>query len=228
MDFNSIFAEFYTLYRAEAQVPDEDDDEYTIGLRFANNAINRWANYDSVYWKELFETNQNDGSGAQTIVTAQTEYDAPSNMRESGGFIKALDSSGNVVQKWPILDPQDVQFKDDNSTFAYFTGDPSNGFTLHLNPSPGTSLNGKSIDFVYYKTPTEFEDGDSITEVPNSRFIVQHMLANRFRASRNWTGYQTALRDAEDALKGMKQDNDSGNWANPIKVVDRSGSVWGY
>jgi len=227
MNFDQIFTEFYSIYRGEATVPSSTDDEYTIALRFANNAINRWANYDSNYWKELFETNQVDGSGAQTIITSQTDYDGPSNMRESGGFIKILDSSNNTVQKYPILDPQDVQFKGDLNTFAYFTGDPSNGFTLHLNPAPPSSLKGKQIDYVYYKNPTEFTTGEDVTECPNSRFIVQHMLSNRFRASRNWTGYQTALRDAEEALKNMKQDNDSGNWANPWSLPDRSGSIWG-
>lgn len=227
MTFDQIFTEFYTIYRAEATVPASTDDEYTIAMRFANNALNRWANYDSVYWKELFTTNQVDESGAQTIVTSQTDYDGPSNMREAGGMIKVLDSSNKVVQTYPILDPQEVQFKGDNSTYAYFTGDPSNGFTLHLNPAPTSSLNGKSIDYVYYKNPTEFTTGTDVTECPNSRFLINHMLANRFRASRNSLGYQTSLRDAEEALKNMKQDNDSGNWGNPWKLADRSNTVWG-
>lgn len=227
MDFDAIFTEYYVLYRAEATTPSSTDDEYTIGMRFANNALNRWAQYDATYWKELFDTNINDGSGAQTIVTGQTEYDAPDNMKEAGGLMKALDSSGNVVQHYPILEPQDVQFKDSNGTFCYFTGDPSNGFVLHLNPSPTSTLNGKTIDYVYYKKPTEFTTGSDVTECPDSRFIINSMLANRFRASRNTLGYQTSLRDAEEALKNMKQSNDSGTWANPWSIVDRSGTVWG-
>jgi hypothetical protein len=227
MNFDDLFSEYYTLYRAEATVPDSDDDEYTIAMRFVNNALNRWANYDATYWKELFETNKVDGSGDQTIVTSQTDYAAPDNMREAGGSVKILDSSNNVVQRYGIIEPQEAQFRIEQSTYAYFTGDPSNGFTLHLNPAPTSSLSGNQIDYVYYKNPTEFTTGTDVAECPNSRFLVQHALSNRFRASRNWTGYQTALRDAEEALKNMKQDNDSGTWANPWKVADNSGTIWG-
>jgi hypothetical protein len=228
MTFQELFTEYYTLYRAEATVPSTTDDEYTIAMRFANNALNRWANYDGVYWKELFETNSNDGSGSQTVVTDITEYDGPDNMREAGGSIKILDSSNKVVQHYPIIEPQDAQFKSDNSTYAFFTGDPSNGFVLHLNPAPPSSLNGNQIEYVYYKNPTEFTTGGDVSECANSRFLINHMLSNRFRASRNTLGYQTSLRDAEEALKNMKQDNDSGTWSNPWKVADHSGAVWGF
>lgn len=227
MNFDSIFEEYYTIYRAEATVPASTDDEYTIGLRYANSALNRWANYDGVYWKELFETNKSDGSGAQTIVTAQTEYDGPDNMREAGGFIKVLDSSNNTIQKYPIIEPQEAQFKGDLGTYAYFTGDPANGFVLHLNPAPPSSLSGKQIDYVYYKSPTEYTTGNDVSEIPNPRFLIHHMLTNRWRVTQNTLGYQTAVRDAEAALGNMKQDNDSGTWANPWKLADYSGSIWG-
>lgn len=227
MNFDSLFTEYYGLYRGEAIVPSSTDDEYTIAMRFANSALNRWANYDSVYWKELFETNQNDGGGAQTIVTNQTEYDAPSNMREAGGFIKLTDSDNKLVQRYPIIEPQEAQFKGDATTFAYFTGDPANGFVLHLSPAPSSSLNGKLIDYIYYKNPTEYTTGTDVSECPNPRFLVHHMLSNRWRVTQNTLGYQTSLRDAEAALGNMKQDNDSGNWANPWKLADNSGSIWG-
>lgn len=227
MDFDSVFTEYYQLYRAEATVPTSDDDEYTIAMTFANNALNRWANYDGTYWRELFTTNQDDGSGAQTVVTSQKTYDGPDNMREVGGFIKILDSSSNTIQRYNLIEPHEVQFKGDLGTFAYFTGDPNTGWTLHLNPSPPSSLSGKDIDYIYYKNPTEYTTGTDISECPNPRFLIHHMLSNRFRASRNWDAYQTALRDAEDALKLMKLDNDSGSYANPWKLVDNSGSIWG-
>lgn len=227
MNFQDLFTEYYTLYRAEATVPATTDDEYTIAMRFANSALSRWANYDGVYWKELFETNAVDGSGAQTVITSQTDYDGPDNMREAGGLIKVLDSDNKVVQHYQIIEPQEAQFKSDMGTYAYFTGDPSNGFVLHLNPAPPSSLSGLTIDYVYYKVPTEFTTGSDVSECPNSRFLINHMLSNRFRASRNTLGYQTSLRDAEESLRNMKQDNDSGTWANPWKLADNSGTVWG-
>lgn len=228
MNFSEIFAAMYTLYRGEEEIPASTDPEYTIALRLANEAINRWANYDGTYWKELFSTNLNaDSDGDQTIESDTATYDAPSDMRESGGYISLKDAQGNTVSRYPIIEPQEAQFKGDQGKYAYFTGDPSNGYVLHLNPVPESNQVGNSIDYVYYKKPTLFTIGTDVTEIADPYFIVHRILAQRFRVSRNWSAYQTAFRDAEDALKIMKMDNDSGNWANPFKLPDHSGSSWG-
>jgi hypothetical protein len=225
MDYDSIFEAYYNLYRAESQTPDSDDDEYTIGMRLANEAISRWANYDGTYWKELFTTYQDSGEGSN-ITTDVTTYDAPSDFKEAGGFVKIMDSSGNTVRNYPILEPQEAQFRTDSGQYCYFTGDPGNGYVLNLNPAPDSAISGNAIDFVYYKTPTLFTTGTDITEMPNPYFIVHRMLSNRFRASRN-PYYQSALRDAEDALRIMQTDNNSGSYANPWKLPDNSGAQFG-
>ncbi len=226
MDYTTIFDAYYTLYRAEATVPSTTDDEYTIGIRLANEAINRWSNYDNTYWKELFDTNLNDGSGDQTLVTAQTQYVAPDNMREAGGFIKIKNSAGATVRTYPIIEPQEAQFRTDSSSYAYFTGDPNNGFTLNINPAPDATVNGMSVDYIYYKVPTLFTTGADVSEMSQPYFIVHRMLANRFRASRN-PYYQDAINDAEDVLKTMQMENNSGSWANPWKLADNSGANFG-
>lgn len=233
MTYNEIFEAYYTLYRAEADVPAGEglaesawDDEYAIGIRLANEAVNYWAQYDNTKWKELFDTNRNDGSGSQTIVTSQTVYDAPDNIQEVGGFVRAVDSNNNTVQRYKIIEPHEAQFEGDESTYAYFRGDATNGMELILSPSPASSLNGKFIDYVYYKKPSTFATGADTTEVSDPYFLVHRMLAQRFRASRN-PYYSSALRDAENSIKIMKMHNDTGSWANPWKVADNSGSVFG-
>lgn len=227
MDFDSIIQNYYTLYRGEATAPTSTDDEYTVGMRLANNAINRWANVDAMYWKELFTTTADNSTGATlTIATGDSTYAAPTAMQEAGGYVKIKDGT-DTIQEIPIIEPQEAQFKSEEGTYAYFTGDPNNGFTLHLNPAPDASLNGKTLWYAYYKKPTEFTTGTDKTEMANPWFIIHHMLANRFRVSRNFGGYQTAMRDAEEALKNMQQDNNSGTWANPWSLADNSGSTWG-
>jgi len=228
--FNDIFTQYYALYRAEAQTPTSTDDEYTIAMVFANNAIARWANYDATYWKELFTTLQTSTQVSpvlvKTITTGTTTYTAPTDMREAGGFVTVKNSSGVSVQDYPIIEPQDAQFRDSQSTYCYFTGNPTAGFVMHLNPAPTASLNGLNFDYVYYKKPTEFTTSTSTTEMANPWFIVHHMLYPRFRASRN-PYMNTALRDAEEALKNMQQDNNSGTWADPWNVQDNSGTTFG-
>lgn len=226
MNYDEIFASYYGLYRGEATTPASTDDEYTIAMRFANEAVNRWSNYDATYWKELFTTLIAADDGDKTIVTADKEYECPSNMREAGGMVKIIDTDGTVLRNLRIMEPQDVQFQNEVGDFCYFTGDPSSGFTLHLNKAPDSTLNGKEINYIYYKKPTLFTAGTDLTECPDSYYIVHRMLAQRFRASRN-PYYTSALRDAEDALKTMQADNNSGTWASPWSVPDRSNTVWG-
>lgn len=226
MDYDAIFNAYYTQYRAEATIPSTTDDEYIIGLRLANEGLNYWANYDATYWKELFTTAQtNSTGGVVSLSTGVKTYLAPTAMRESGGYIKFL--NGTTTQSHiPIIEPQDAQFRDPNSRFAYFTGDPNNGYTLNLNVAPVASENGFLVDYVYYKKPTQYTAGTSKSEIPNPYFIVHRMLASRFRSSRN-PYYSSAKSDAENAMRIMQLDNNSGNWSNPWKLADNSGSVWG-
>ena len=225
MSLDDLFTAYYTLYRTEASIPASTDDEYTIFIPLANEAINRWANYDNTYWKELFTTLVQAGEGT-TVSTDVTDYDAPDDFREAGGFIQIKDSDNNTVRTYAIIEPQEAQFRTDNSQYAYFTGSQAEGFTLHLNPKPDTAINGMTIDYVYYKFPTLLSSGSDITEMSQPYFIVHRALANRFRGSRN-PYYQSAKADAEDVLKTMQMENNSGSWANPWKLADNSGSQWG-
>lgn len=290
--FDEIFTAYYSQYRADSDVPASTDDEYTVGLALANEAVNRWAHYDATYWNELFTTLQLDGGGDQTITTGTTTYLAPGNFKEAGGYVRVKNSDGNTVQSYPIIQPHEVQFKGDDATYCYFskgqnyystgtvsqsattvtgsgttftsamvgmqiqyasgevatitafgsttslTVSPSQtvasttykivnkGYSLILNPAPTSSINGMDIDYQYYKEPSKFTTGTSRTEMSDPYFIVHRMLASQFRAARN-PYYSSAKVDAENALKQMKMDNDSGTYANPITLADTSGSVFG-
>lgn len=227
MNFDEIFESYYNLYRVENTIPNSADDEYAIGIRLANEAIARWAAYDGTYWKELFTTLSLAGE-TQTVTLNNTEYDCPEDMKEAGGFVTLRHPVTKAAQRrLQILEPQEAQFRNDNSNYCFFTGDPNNGFTLHLNPAPDTSSVGNIIDYVYYKKPTTYTaTGGELSEMTEPYFIVHRMLANRFRGSRN-PYYTSAKGDAEDMLKIMKMSNDSGSWANPWKLQDNSGTNWG-
>lgn len=226
MDLDTLFQQYYFQYRTEAQTPGSTDDEYIIFTGLANEAINRWANYDNTFWKELFDTAQNDGSADLTVESATQQYDAPDNMQNAGGFIRIYDNLGNTIRRLPIIEPQDVQFQADIAQYAWFQGDPNNGYLLNINPTPDNVIVGLNLDYVYYKQPTLLASGSDVSEMAEPYFIVHRALANRFRGSRN-PYYQSAKADAEDVLKTMKMTNDSGNWSNPWSLADHSGGIFG-
>lgn len=225
MDFDTLFQQYYNLYRAEATTPADTDDEYTIALRFANDGIRRWANYDNTMWKELFTNTALNGTGGTLTTTAGTaSYAVPTALVEIGGFVRLKDSNGDIVKRIPIVDPQEIQFLSESTNAAWLYGDPGNGKTLKFNVAPTES--NLTIEYDYYKTPSLITTGTDIPEMGNTDYLVDHMLASRYRASRN-PYYGTAKRDAEGKLAQMKMVNDSGSWANPWSIPDRSGSIWG-
>lgn len=231
MDFDDIFQAYYSLFRADSDVPISTDDEYTVGMRLANEAINYWSAYDGTYWRELFTTLQSSTQVAPalttTITTGVTSYTCPTDFKEAGGYVKILDSNNNIAAAYPIIEPNEVQFQDTNAEFCYFTGNRKDGYIMHINPEPTSNFNGYDFDYVYYKKPTEFTTGTDKTEMSDPYFIVHRMLAMQFRAARN-PYYQSALKDAENNIRVMQLDNNSGTWANPWGQTDNSGTVWGW
>lgn len=225
MNSDQLFAAYYTQYRVVAQIPNSADDEYIIWLSLANEAINRWANYDGTYWKELF-TSPVLEDDTNNIELGTIQYDAPDDFKEAGGFLKIIDSNGNTVRSYPIIEPQEAQFKTDAAKYCYFSGNAVDGYTLNVNPAPDSAIDGMAMNYIYYKTPSLFTGSSSISEMTQPYFIVHRALANRFRGSRN-PYYTSAKNDAEDILRTMQMDNNSGSFANPWKLQDNTGSVWG-
>jgi hypothetical protein len=230
VDIQTLFADYYTQYRGQAQVPAFTDPEYTIFISYAREAIGRWASYDNTYWRELFTKLSEASDGDSTIVLGQTAYACPSDMKEVGGYLRVIDpTTGATARRYMIIDPNEAQFKVDSGYYCYFTGDPQNGFTMTMNPTPDSAIIGFPFDYVYYKLPT-FWDSTSqptdTTEMSEPYFIVHRALAARFRSTRN-PYYNTAKGDGEDVLKIMQMNNNSGSWANPWQLEDNTGTQWG-
>lgn len=226
MDLDLLFKQYYFQYRTEANTPASSDDEYIIFVGLANEAINRWSNYDGTYWKELFDSAQRDGTATIKLANNTTQYSAPTNMKEAGGYVRVFDNTNTTLRRIPIIEPQEAQFKSDLAHYCYFLGDPNNGFTLNINPAPDNVIVNQNIDYIYYKQPSLLANPTDTSEMSEPYFIVHRALANRFRGSRN-PYYTAAKNDAEDVLRTMQMDNNSGTWANPWKLADNSGSQWG-
>lgn len=239
MTFKNIFDIYYTLFRGEDSPPDTSDPEWVIAIRLYNNALIRMASMDDTKWNFMWTTLQSSSQVSpalvRTVATSDTTYTAPTNMAEPGGVLTLIDSNSNRLN-YSVVAPHEAQAMSATSTYGYFTGSQEAGYVLNLNPSPTASINGYGIDYNYYRKPTPLiastddgvvETGTTVIEGGDPAFYYNHMLAQRFRNSENYPAYQTALRDAEEALKGMKLKNNSGSYYNSWTIQDTSGSGWG-
>lgn len=206
MNFSDIFSTYYIEFRADSDVPDITDPEYLMALRFANVAINKWKQVDGVLWNELWTTRADADDGDSTIVAGQLDYAAPDDFVYPGGYIRlgGVDQSSQTLQ---IYSPEEAQTM--RGTFAYFLGNPADGYTLRLS-NVADNLAGLAIDYDYYRAPTLMTSGTDIPDMADPYFIVNSMLADRFRGARNFPAYQTAKRDADQALQSMITRNSMG------------------
>lgn len=215
MDFTSLFKKYYIEFRGDTDVPDIDDPEYEMGMTFANVAIARWNQVDGVLWNSLWTTRNTADDGDDTVIANQLVYDAPGDFVMPGGYVRL--GGDQSVQRIQVVQPDEAQTM--GGTFAYFTGNPSDGYQLNLSNVAG-NIAGYAIDYDYYREPTEFESGGDVSECPDPLFLVHSMVADRFRAARNFPAYQTARRDADMALRNMITRNAMGNPTHGWQVRD--------
>lgn len=224
MDIETLFAEYYTLYRGDDETPATTDPEWRVFLRQVNAAIARWENVDGVLWRELWAEDS-----TNTISSATYSYNAPSDFKHPGGYVELRDPSSDDVVKLPVKDINYEQVG--GGGFAWFTGNKSAGYKVNLSTDSITDRTGWTIYFPYYKTATRIndstEDGTTVLEMSDPFFAIHYALKNRFRASRNNTGVSTADRDAELALANMQHRNDMGTFNNPWNILDTTSGGWG-
>lgn len=239
--FKNLFGIFYNLYRGEATPPTTSDDEWPIAIRNYNDALYRIQSADDTKWNWLFQTLQNSAQSSpvlvRTLVASTRTYTAPEEMLEPGGQFQLTDSAGNITN-YPVVQRWENQAISNNETYGYFTGNRMAGFVFNINPSPSVAngLAGLTLDYTYYRKPALLiasiddgvvETGTSIIEGCDPSYLYNHMLAQRLKVDENWSGYQVAMRDAEEALKNMKLKNNSGAFYGQWLLKDTSGTSWG-
>ena len=238
MQFQDIFANFYTRYRGDSVIPAVTDPEWSIAVRYGNDAIRRWAEVDGENWPELITSAKKNGNiytytNISSLPTEST-FICPDNMRRPLGWVRMTDPISNNGFDLHVISRDHKQFYDPSTPYAYFQGDPNSGYILVINLQ-GNTYQNYNVNFQYYKLPTLFnqatnsdgtvqEDGTTVSECPDPQFLVNYILAFRYLSSRNYPSYQVAKADAEEALKGMQTKNGIGTQGDPWVVLDTSGS----
>lgn len=241
MQFADIFAEYYTLFRGDSDVPTTSDPEWIIAVRNCNGALRRLQETDAEDWDWLWTTAVADGDSYTwpvSLTTPSTQtFDCPTNMRAPGGWISLSDPVSGQSFKIDVIPAYNVQRQTGSNPYAFYTGDPQHGYTLHISLT-GTSFQGYTIDFPYYKFITMLdassdgnggvkENGRTVTECPDSNYLIHSMLAARYRATRNYPSYQTAKADADAALQALQFKNRKGVDGHSFNLVDTSSGAFG-
>ena len=223
MTEESIIQSVYYLTEIDSEPWSDTDDEYLTARGLANIAIDRWEKYENTTWNELI-TNLTDSAvllGGDKVTVASTySYDCPSDFVRPVSFVR-IDGELYDVFKAERL----AELKDSTGKWVYFTGNPKDGYDLHINPNL-TVLGGKVIEYEYYKISTKFSTKTDVNEMSDPYFIVYFVAAHMGEEGINTDYYQMA----EARLEQMRTVNLSGIYgvsSNIINTLD-SNDGFGY
>lgn len=198
----------HTLYENDPDTPASTEDDYLIRRRLMNAMVNRWENNMGTLWNELWTNTSVVSTGAVlTIATGDSTYVAPTAFLFPGGFVKVLNADGGVADTYPVIKPEQAQSMSASDKYCYFRGDTSAGYTLVMNPAPGSELNGLTLNYDYYKRATAFTGTSVVTEMSDPYYVVHGVVAELHKADNNLALYDSSLAEAEDRLKQMVMRN---------------------
>lgn len=218
MDYQSIFAEYFSQYRGQAvQIPVFGDREFTVGIYRCNSAIRKWDRTDGMLWRELVaravdQTTTVFPTINRTILTGTLSYPAPSNMRKPPAEVWTY--VGGQYSRLTVVDPSEISGLQELSSAVTFLGSANTGYTMYISQQTSQDYNGRSIDYLYYRKPTllsiTVNPSTTIIDMSDVNFVIQDMLATAFAASKNGFGYKVAAKEKSIAIINMKIENSSG------------------
>lgn len=229
MNLLQLFTSFYIRFRGDVIIPPVGDPEFGIFRSYANEAISNWATVPDLMWSQLWSSLQTSGEGDSVYTTTKTAYAAPSDMQRPGGFVR-LTGTSSPTSQWPVvpvINPSAVQIQAFNNTYAYFTGDPNNGFICNIITGNVPASQSLTIDYPYYKQPTYFVNPTDVTEMPDPTYIIDWALAQRYLNTNLINKYQIMDASATQNLQDMINIEFSGTNYNGMKMKDPLGSGFG-
>lgn len=168
---NEILDIVYALKEGDDDGWEATSDEYLVGRKYCNAAINLWEHYENTIWRELWVTLTAAATGDKTTTAGTYTYDCPTDMRTPASWVRV---NGEF---FTIVPPEKVaSLADSDGHWCYFTGSIKTGFTLNFN-SRLTLVTGHVIEYEYYKQATKFTATSSTTELSDPYFIVYFVLA---------------------------------------------------
>lgn len=218
MNFGEIFAEYFSQFRGQGvTIPTFSDREYKLAIYLGNNSIRKWDRVDGTLWNELYvratdNTTDDWASISRTISSATVAYPCPTNMRKPPKEVWFY--AGTNYDRSPVIDIGKLSGLSQLSNAVTFTGSANRGYTMHVTAAMASQLNGRGIDYLYYRKPLMLTIATTPAaikpDMSDPNFMIQDMLTSRYTSAKNGFGIKVADREAKAALVNMKIENASG------------------
>lgn len=205
----------HKLYQGDPDTPDTNEDDYTLRQGLLQAAIRDWETEEGVNWFELWAMNSDEQS--QSGNGSTVDFAAPTNFRFPGGFVRVIDANGGSAY-YKVYKPDQVELhKNERTNICWFTGNESEGFTLHFLAAPAS---GTTIDYPYYKQATYPDAPAEILEMSNPMFAIRHVLSALYELDGEGDKAVLELQRAGAALKAMKTKNEEPAFFQDNEVLD--------
>lgn len=180
MTLETLLKQIHILVEGDTDYPTSGDD-YDRRIARVSDAIDIYDSEGNVVWRELFVSLADASDGDKTLVNGQTEYDAPSDFRWPVGYLRVY--NGSAYNYYELVDAKNIQlYSNDTSTKIWWiTGNKSTGYKIHISPTPGSSEDGKTIKYEYYKEPTKPTSDSDVIEMSMPSFIKYWVAAAEVR-----------------------------------------------
>jgi len=211
MNLSECLQKIHILVEGNTNYPGTSEDSYLTRLQRVQIAVQNWENEEGVLWNELFVSLADASDGDKTASDGTAEYSAPTDFKFPLGYLRLVDSSSNSTY-YKLVKPGDVQLYDNSDAkIWYVTGNASTGYTIHIKPTPGSTEDGYTIQYEYYKAATIPSDPTDVLEMSDPLYVVYWAAAEELKEENPaLADYYTQV--ALNKLNAMKLRNDVPTW----------------
>jgi hypothetical protein len=212
MQESEIIDQIYSMYEGDVDLWETTSPEYKVARAFLNAGVNRWRYYERTDWKELFTNLSDATTGSDVTATNTFVYATPDDFVRPTSYVKV----GERLFK--LISPsKSVIYRENGDTDAwcYFGGNEKTGYSLYINPLYPLAA-GQTIDYSYYRKPTEFTTPTSVTEMSDPYFLVHYVLYRLYKNDSE--AYKDEFTNAEARLEQMRTNNIAGIEDNPDEI----------
>ena len=216
MTLDQFQSTLHALYQGDTNTPTSSEDDYTYRTSLLGSAIDDWNDEKGIQWAELAKWNT-DGQ-TQTTDGVTVKFACYSDFAYPGGYVLLKDANGTYA-KYDVIPPQKAQlYKGKTDTKCWFSGNDKDTRYLNFVSAPAS---GYTIEYPYYKSPFKPTTGSHVIEMQKPMFAVYTSLAKLHEQDGEGDRALLALQKANNAMAGMRINNDFPLWFQDHSVDDR-------